>query len=166
MGMARHVFYALHHEADHSRIVGLLQSHAVEGNLTPSQAQWAKLKRGGDFATRRWVEEQLKGRSCTVVLIGKDTATQPLVHYAVNRSRQLKMGLLGIHIHGLNDEHGRPGEKGENVFDHPECGLGSISGKIPVFDPPGTDSQMVYRYIVDNIAQWADEAAALSRAWS
>jgi len=166
MGMARHVFYALHYEADRSRIAGLLQSHALEANPELSQADWAKLRRGGEFATRRWIEEQLKGRSCTVVLIGTHTAARPLVHYAIQRSRQLHLGLLGIYVHGLNDNRGLPSQKGENAFEHPECDLGSMSGKIPVYDPPGTDSQMIYRYIVDNMAQWADEAAALTRIWS
>jgi hypothetical protein len=163
--MARDVFYALHYALDRGRIAGLLESHALEANLEPSHADWAKIRRGGEFATRRWIEEQLKGRSCTVVLIGTHTASRPLVHYAVQRSRQLKLGLLGIHIHGLHDNH-LPSEKGENVFEHPECDLGSIGGKIPVYDPPGTDSQMIYRYIVDNMAQWADEAAGLTRTWS
>jgi len=164
--MARHVFYAFHYEADRSRLSDLLQSHALEPNLESSHAEWAKLRRGGEFATRRWIEAQLKGRSCTIVLIGKHTATRPLVHYAVQRSRQLKLGLLGIHIHGLKDDKGQQSERGENVFEHPECGLGSLSSKIPVYDPPETDSQLVYRYIVDHMAEWADEAAALMRTWS
>ena len=164
--MSRHVFYAFHYEADRSRVDDLLHSHALEANLEPSHAEWAKLKRGGEFATRRWIEAQLKGRSCTVVLIGKDTAARPLVHYAVQRSRELKLGLLGIHIPRLKDAQGLTSEKGENVFEHPECGLGSLGRKIAVYDPPGDDSQQVYRYIVDNMAQWADEAAALTRVWS
>jgi hypothetical protein len=33
-----------------------------------------------------------------------------------------------------------------------------------VYDPPETDSQLVYHYIVDNLADWADEAVARAQA--
>ena len=161
--MARHIFYAFHYDGDRSRVAGLLQNHALDANRECSAAEWAKLKRGGELATRRWIETELRGRSCTVVLIGKDTATRPLVQYAIKRSRELRLGLVGIYIHHLKDAQGMQSERGENPFERPECDLGSLGAQVPVFDPPETDSQLVYRYIVDNMAQWADEGTALMR---
>lgn len=164
--MSRHVFYSLHYEADRTRVTNLLASQVVEASREATEAEWLQLRRSGEFAIQRWLETQLKGRSCLIVLIGKDTASRPRVLHEIKRARQLHIGLLGVHIHHLKDANGQQSEKGENPFEHPESGLGSSASKVPVYDPPETDNQLTYRYIVDNIAQWADEAAALTRSWS
>jgi hypothetical protein len=163
--MARHVFYALHYDEDRTRVEGILASGALSGNTEASRAEWAKLHRAGDFAIQRWIETQLKGRSCTIVLIGAHSAMRPWVQYEIKRSRQLKLAMLGIHVHHLADAQGKQSQKGENPFEHPEADLGSGAAAIPVYDPPGTDSQLVYRYIADNIARWADDAVSERRHW-
>ncbi|MET0389257.1 MAG: TIR domain-containing protein [Polyangiales bacterium] len=158
--MARHVFYALHYDADHARVAGILRNPSLAANLEAKPAEWDKLKRSGDFGLKRWLEQQLKGRSCTVVLIGEKTATRPLIQHEIKRSWELKLALLGIHVHALKDAKGRQSSKGDNPFEHPATGLGELAGSIPVYDPPETDSQLAFRHIVDNMAQWAEEAAA------
>jgi hypothetical protein len=163
--MARHVFYALHYDADRTRVAGILESRALEGHLEATRVEWAKLQRSGDFAIQRWIENQLKGRSCTIVLIGTQTAMRPWIHYEIKRSRQLKLALFGIHVHHLTDAQGRQSEKGENPFEHPETGLGSGAAAIPVYDPPETESTLVYRHIADNMARWADDAVGQRRHW-
>lgn len=156
--MARHAFYALHYAEDRTRAAGILASRALIANTEASQAEWAKLQRSGDFAIQRWVENQLKGRSCLVVLIGTHTSSRPWVQYEIKRAKQLKLALLGVRIHRLHDAHGQASEPGENPFAHPNAGLAEDAQSVPVYDPPDADNATVYRYIVDNIAQWADDA--------
>lgn len=123
-------------------------------------AEWDKLKRSGALSVRRWIENTLKGRSCTVVLIGEKTAARPWIHYEIKRSAELGLGLLGVHIHHLKDKKGQTTGKGDNPFEHPDTGLGAEAARVPVYDPPEPDSKLVYHYIVDNLAAWADEAVA------
>ena len=159
--MARHVFYSLHYAADRARAAGILTSKVLVPNVEAAPAEWDKLKRSGDFAVRRWIENGLKGRSCTVVLIGAETATRPWVHYEIKRSAELGLGLLGVHVHQLKDVKGQITTKGPNPFEHPAAGLAAAAARVPVFDPPETDSKLAYHYIVDNLADWADEAVAV-----
>jgi hypothetical protein len=163
--MARHVFYSLHYAGDRSRVAGILRSQALDANVEASVEEWAKLQRSGNFAIKHWLEAQLKGRSCTIVLIGANTAMRPWVQYEIKRSRELKLALIGIHVHRLHDANGQESTKGENPFQHPETGLGSSASAVPVYDPPEQDSPLVYRHIVDNMARWADEAVAQRRPW-
>jgi hypothetical protein len=163
--MARHVFYALHYDEDRTRAAGILGSTTLDANLEASHAEWAKLQRSGDFAIQRWIEGQLKGRSCTIVLIGAHTNLRPWVQYEIRRSRQLKLALIGVRIHQLTDAQGHAADKGESPFEHPKCELGSGAGAIPVYDSPGGDSRLVQKYILENITRWADDAAAERRPW-
>jgi len=162
--MARHVFYSLHYALDRGRVASILSNTSLVANVEAKPEEWAKLVRSGDFAIKRWLEQQLKGRSCTVVLIGAETATRPLVHYEIQRSRALGLGLFGIHVHNLKDVKGQQSAKGANPFEHPASGLGSFASEVPVFDPPETESTLAYRYIADQLARWADEAVALAKA--
>jgi hypothetical protein len=161
--MARHVFYSFHYDADRTRVAGILTSKALEANLELKLAEWDKLKRSGEFGLKRWVESSLKGRSCTVVLIGEKTHLRQWVHYEIKRSAELGLGLLGVHVHHLKDARGKVATKGDNPFLHPHS-LGPAGASVPVYDPPEPDSQLAYHYIVDNIAQWADEAVAARTA--
>lgn len=158
--MSRHVFYSLHYDADRSRVATILTSKVLTGNVELKLAEWDKLKRGGEFALKRWVESSLKGRSCTVVLIGAHTASRPWIHYEIKRSAELGLGLFGVHVHQLKDGKGKVTSKGDNPFLHPAAGLGPAAAGVAVYDPPEPESQQTYHYIVDNLAAWADEAVA------
>lgn len=158
--MSRHVFYSLHYDADRSRVANILASKVLTANVELGKAEWDKLKRSGDFALKRWVESSLKGRSCTVVLIGAHTASRPWIHYEIKRSAELGLGLFGVHVHQLKDAQGKQTTKGDNPFLHPATGLGPAGASIAVYDPPELESQGAYHYIVDNLAAWADEAVA------
>jgi hypothetical protein len=162
--MARHVFYSLHYDADRSRVGSILASGALVANTEAKPDEWAKLKRSGDFAIQRWIDNQLRGRSCTVVLIGADTASRPWVHHEIKRSHELGLGLLGIHVHALKDAHGRQSSKGPSPFEHAASGLGDKGASVLVFDPPETDSKLAYRHIADHMAQWAEQAVAHAKA--
>jgi MTH538 TIR-like domain (DUF1863) len=160
MSKARHVFYSLHYDADRSRVAGILGASALQGNLEAKLPEWDKIKRSGDFAIKRWVENALKGRSCCVVLIGAQTASRPWVRYEIRRAHELKLAMFGIHVHHLADAKGLQSAKGDNPFEHPDSGLGGGAASVLVFDPPETESKLAYRHIVDNLADWAELAVA------
>jgi hypothetical protein len=162
--VARHVFYSLHYDADRARAELVRNIPGLSVNAEAKPAEWATLTRTGDFAVKRWFESQLRGRSCTIVLIGAQTASRPRILYEIKRSWELKLGLLGVHIHALKDAKGAPSSKGENPFLHAglgeHAGLGDIASAIHTYDPPESDAKLAYRYIADNLCKWVEQAVA------
>jgi hypothetical protein len=160
----RHIFYSLHYEADRSRAELVRNIKGLAPNPDAKDAEWATIKRTGDFAFKRWFEQQVRGRSCTIVLIGAETATRPAILHEIKRSWELGMGLLGVHIYALRDAKGLQGHKGENPFERPESGLGERASRSHVYDPPETDSKLAYRFIADHLAKWVEQAVAARAA--
>lgn len=158
--MSRHVFYSLHYEKDRSRVELIRKLADLVPNLEAKPAEWATLQRTGDFAIKRWFEQQTRGRSCTIVLIGAETATRKYVRYEIERSWQLGLGLLGIHVHNLKDDRGLSTTKGDNPFDAANLGASDIR----CYDPPEQDSKLAYRHIADNITRWVEQAVATRAA--
>ena len=77
---------------------------------------------------------------------------------------------MGIYIHKLKDHNGEISSKGENPFDYVyNNSMKKLSSIIKVYEPKvnyfdqmySTDktlSQLIYKNIGDNIAQWVDES--------
>lgn len=158
--MSRHVFYSLHYDADRTRAELIRKLAIAQPNLEAKPAEWATIKRGGDFAVKRWLEQQLRGRSCTIVLIGAETASRPWVRYEIKRSWELRLGLLGVHIHALKDAKDQQSRKGDDPFAQPDSGLGAQAGLVRSYDPPEADSKLSYRYIADHLEAWVEQAVA------
>jgi hypothetical protein len=160
----RHIFYSLHHEADRSRAELVRNIKGLTPNVDAKDAEWATIQRTGDFAFKRWFEQQVRGRSCTIVLIGTETAMRPAILHEIRRSWELRLGLLGVHIHALRDAQGLQANKGKNPFLQPESGLDEQASRSNVYDPPETDSKLAYRFIADNLAKWVEQAVAARAA--
>jgi len=159
-----HVFYSLHYEADRARTELIRSIAGLSPNLEAKPDEWATIKRTGDFAIKRWLEQQLRGRSCTIVLIGAQTAARPWVQYEIARSFQLKLGLFGVHIHQLKDAQGKQSSKGQNPFEQLAPELAAQAAQVRVYDPPESDSKLAYRYIADHLRKWVDLAVAARAA--
>ena len=56
------------------------------------------------------------GRSCTVVLVGSNTAGRKWINHEIIESWNDGMGVVGIHIHGLKNLDGKVATKGSNPF--------------------------------------------------
>lgn len=140
--MARRVFYSFHYEADSWRTSQVRNIGTIEGNRPVSDNAWEQVKRGGDKAIQNWIDGQLKGRSCTIVLIGANTAGRKWINYEIEKSWNEGKGLLGIHIHNLRDQDGSQSAKGKNPFDGFTLGNSQrkLSSIVPVYDPPYSDS--------------------------
>lgn len=162
--MSRHVFYSLDYTRDRSRAELIRKLPGFVANLEAKPQEWATIQRTGEFAYKRWFEQQIRGRSCTIVLIGKETATRGAIQHEITRSWQLGLGLVGVHIHALQDERGAQSEKGENPFVLAEPALGKDTALVRVYDPPESESKLAYRFIADNLAKWVEHAVATRRA--
>lgn len=158
--MARKVFYSFYFKEDNWRAAKVRNIGVVEGNQPVSDNEWEEIKKGGDEAIKRWIDEQLNGRSCTIVLIGTNTASRKWVKYEIEKSWNDGKGLLGIYIHNLKDKEGNQSTKGRNPFDDfiMKRDNSKLSSIVKTYDPPYTDSKKVYEYIQNYIESWVEEA--------
>ena len=97
----RQVFYSFHYDPDNWRAQQIRQIGAIEGNQPATPNNWEKVRRGGDRAIKQWIDGQMRGRSCTVVLVGSNTAGREYIDYEIVKSWNTGMGVVGIYIHGL-----------------------------------------------------------------
>lgn len=164
--MARNVFYSFAYAEDHSRAAQVRNIGAIHGNTPLRDNDWEAVKRGGDTAIKKWIEEQLDGTSCTIVLVGASTALRPWVNYEIERSWNRGRGVFGIRIHRLRNFAGQQGVRGANPFDelHFTGGLKrSLAYVVPLHDPLTTDSKEAYGQIARNIEQWVEAAIQLRK---
>jgi hypothetical protein len=158
--MPRRVFYSFHYEVDCHRAARIRNMGVVEGNTPATGNGWETITRGGDKRIQRWIDAQLYGKSCTVVLIGEETANRKWINYEIEASWNAGKGLVGIHIHKLKNLQREISRKGRNPFDSFNIGGSSkrLSSIVPVYNPPYTDSKDVYAHIKENLADWIEEA--------
>ena len=104
----------------------------------------------------KWIEDQLKGTSVTVVLFGAETYDRPWVRHEIKRSYELGKGLLAIDIH--NVKHPRTGVDvaGRNPLSYWQ--VAAPGGKVPM-----SSLYPSYDWVRDNgyanIADWIEKAA-------
>ena len=72
--MARKVFFSFHYKPDNWRASQVRNAGTVEGNKPVSDNDWEAITSSGDAEIRKWIDGQLSGKSCAVVLIGSATA--------------------------------------------------------------------------------------------
>ena len=166
--MKRRVFYSFHYAADSWRAATVRNIGVVEGNRPATDNKWEEVKRGGDQAIRNWIADQMRNRSCTLVLVGAQTAGRRWIDHEIKKSWEDGMGLAGIHIHGLRNQDRRISRKGRNPFDHfavedPNGFKRGLSSVAKCHDPPGTNSRQRYDWITDNLAAIAEEALRIRR---
>ena len=90
------VFYSFHYDNDVFRVQQVRNMGVVDGNAPVSANDWEQVKRQGDAAVERWIDESMKYRRCVVVLIGSETASRKWVNHEIRRAWELKKGLFGI----------------------------------------------------------------------
>ena len=118
--MARRVFYSFHYKPDATRASQVRNIGALEGNKPASDNDWEKVV--GGAAIKRWITGQMKGRSCTVVLVGAKTANRKWINHEIIESWNAGMGVVGIRIHGLKNTNGNIASRGNNPFDYTSFG--------------------------------------------
>ena len=137
----------------------------IEGNAPVSDNDWEAIARGGDKAIQKWIDQQLRGCSCAIVLVGQHTARRKWIDYEIKKSWDEGKGVFGIYIHRLKNIQGEQAVKGKNPFDHIKIpGLffeRNLANIAKVYEPPHRDSKKVYKYISDHISDWIDEAISI-----
>lgn len=158
--MARKVFFSFHYQPDCVRASQVRNIGVVEGNPSATDNDWETVARGGDLAIQKWIDNQLSGRSCTIVLIGKDTAGRKWINYEIEKSWNSSKGILGIYIHNLKNFSGAQTTMGSNPFSgfNLKNGTVALSSVVKAYNPPFSDSKDVYKYISDNLESWIEEA--------
>ncbi|MCX5512846.1 TIR-like domain-containing protein [Kaistia algarum] len=119
--MARKVFFSFHYARDVRRVVQVRNSWVVRPNseaqpfYDAAEFEEAKKRAGG---IEKWIEEQLKGTSVTVVLFGAETYDREWVRHEIKRSYELKKGILAIDIHRIKDPQLGADVQGKNPLDY------------------------------------------------
>lgn len=153
----RQIFYSFHFDNDVMRVQQVRNIGALEDNKPASPNQWEEVKRKGDASIEKWIDDNMKGRSCTVVLIGEETADRPWVKHEIKKAWEDGKGLLGIHINNLKCPRNGKGKNGKNPFDQFTF---KQRGKVVVpscYSPSINDA---YNDIAGSLEDWVEAAIA------
>ncbi len=158
--MARRTFFSFHYERDAWRASQVRNSWVTKPDRESAgfwdAAAWEEVKKKGEAAIHKWIDDQLKGTSVTVVLIGAETSLRPYVGYEIKQSHVKGNGMLGIYIHNIKDSNGRTDTKGANPFDNWTIERNGqkipLSSIYPTYDWVSDNGR-------DNIGAWIEAAA-------
>lgn len=171
--MRRRAFYSFHYADDVMRAAQVRNMGVIEGNRPASDNGWEKIKMGGDASIRRWIANEMHGKSVVIVLIGEQTAQRKWVRYEIKKAWEERKGLLGIHIHGLKVPIIGTCCKGKSPFDGivvrtgrrgflgmPMLAPTTLGRIVPVYNPQPSvfSGSTIYNSIKFNLADWIEEA--------
>lgn len=163
--MARKCFYSFHFKPDCWRAGTVRSIGAIEGNEPASDNDWEAITSGADKDAKieRWIAGQLLGKTCTIVLVGAETANRKWINHEIVKSWNAKMGVVGIRIHGLKNTHGLTALHGANPFDYVTHGPTKtlLSTIVKCYDPAGATSQERYDWICKHLANAVEEAIGI-----
>lgn len=152
----RKVFYSFHYDNDVFRVQQIRNMGVIEGDEPVSKNDWETVKKGGDKAIEKWIDDNMKYKSCVVVLVGKDTYKRPWVKHEIVKAWTDKKGLVGIYIHNLKDPKTGVCAMGTNPFEQFRFDNGEkLSDYVECHNPKSTDA---YNDIKDNLADWIEKA--------
>lgn len=149
--MKRRVFYSFHFDNDVMRVQQIRQMGALEGDEPVSPNTWEQIKRT-EKGVKDWIDQNLNGKSCLVVLIGSQTAERPWVKYEIQRAWELNKPIVGVYIHRMNcPRNGYP-------FDSFTFRRNGLVVKPLVYEPKASDA---YADIKANLSIWIENAIKL-----
>lgn len=112
----RKVFYSFHFDRDVFRVQMVRNMGIIEGDEPVQANKWEEIKRKPS-GVESWIDANLKGKTCLVVLIGTETASRPWVQYEIKRAWELGLAVVGVRIHGLDSMGKGTCASGPNPFD-------------------------------------------------
>jgi hypothetical protein len=151
--MARRVFFSFHYEEDAWK-AGIIRNSAqvYETKGFHDNVDWESIKRQGDSAIKKWIDNQLLGCSVTIVLIGAGTAERQWVKYEIQESRRQGMGLIGIQMTGMSERRGQQNISQIRDGANPFSVLGFNNVKIHKWINGTSDNRLL-------LPQWIEAAA-------
>lgn len=151
----RQVFYSFHFDNDVMRVQQIRNMGVLEGNTPVSVNDWEEVKKKGDAAIEKWIDDNMNYRSCVVVLVGEKTASRPWIKHEIKKAWKDGRGLLGIYVHNLKDPNTGTCSKGTNPFTQFPFKVGNTVYAIKCHDPKSDDA---YNDIKDHIETWIEDA--------
>ncbi len=160
------VFYSFHFDNDVFRVQQIRNIGVIDGNEPVSKNEWEQAQRtpGG---IERWIENEMKFKTCVVVLIGSETHLRPWVRYEIAKGWDSGKGVVGIYIHNLKDPrttssfpyYGKCAQ-GQNPFAQVMLQNGqTLAQYVPCFNPDPSDA---YNDVARNILNWIAQAAHMA----
>lgn len=154
----RQVFFSFHYKKDCRRTAQIRNIGVIEGNAPISDNDWETLKNTGDASVKKWIKDQMKMRSCVVVLIGEETASRPWIRYEIEEAWNSGKGVVGIYIHNVKDPVTGKCNKGKNPFENFTLENGEkLSDIVECFNPKADDA---YNDIATHISDLVEDAIA------
>lgn len=154
--MKRQVFFSFHYKRDYWRVGQIKNMGVIEGQKICNHNEWEEVKNRGDHAIRKWIDDNMKNRSCVIVLIGQETANRKWINYEITTAWNSGKALMGIYIHDLKDTCGNTDSKGKNPFDFIRLKNNeALSKYVPIFEP---DKNEAYNDIKSNLEKWIEYA--------
>ena len=159
--MGRSVFYSFHFDKDVMRVQQVRNIGAIDDNAPVSPNDWEQVKRGGDKAIEKWIQDNMNYRQCVVVLVGAETDSRPWVQYEIKKGWEDGRGVMGVHIHNLKCPRTGTSRKGVNPFARFTFRDGrNLSNIVKCYDPsPLFPNQS----IADNLEGWVEEAIVIRK---
>lgn len=156
--MARRVFFSFHFGNDAWRVAQIKNIGALDRNAPVTVNEWEEVKKGGERAIKKWIDDNMFGRSCVVVLIGSETYARPWVLYELQKAWNDGKGIVGIHIHNLLNQNQETSLEGPNPLDYVHNGTTPLSRIFKTYRTRATISTSVYAQISNNIDTWVEDA--------
>lgn len=153
----RQVFYSFHYANDVMRTQLIRNIGAIEGNSPASANEWETVKKGGDSAIQKWIDNAMQNRTCVIVLVGSETANRKWINYEIKKAWNEGKGLFGIYIHNIADPKTGTCKQGYNPFDYFTVGENKLSTIVKCYNPRAVDA---YNDIRNNISHWIEDAIA------
>lgn len=154
----RKVFYSFHFDNDVMRVQQVRNMGVIEGNTPVTANAWEEVKRKGTKAIEGWIDDNMKGKSCVIVLIGTETNKRPWVDYEIKKAWEDRKGLLGIHVHNLSCPNNGTCAQGTDPLSKYSFKVGDKVVKPKTYNPKSTDA---YNDIAKNIEAWIEDAIAI-----
>lgn len=158
--MARHTFFSFHYERDIWRASRVRNSWVTKEDREDAgfwdAASWEEVKKKGEDAIKKWINDQLVDTSVTVVLIGAETSNRDYVKYELERSWGKGNGIFGIYIHQMKDMDKSTDKKGNTyfgpIFTSTEDNKKYFHDRFKTYDWVDDDGY-------NNIGDWIEKAA-------
>ena len=159
--MTRKVFYSFHYDNDAWRAAQVRNMGVVDGSEPIRGNRWEDVKAKSDDEIEEWINDNLKDKSCLVVLIGEKTSERKWVKYEIETAWDLGKAVCGVYIHKLKNADGEQSEEGKNPFNKITVGNKNLSDIVPVFKSSYFISQNVYDDIKENLEDLVEEAISI-----
>lgn len=154
--MAKKCFLSFHYKPDNWRVQQVRNIGSIDEQPLLTSNKWEEVKKGGDDAIKKWIDDNMKGKSCLVVLVGEKTAGRKWVNYEIKKAWRDGLGVVAIRIHNLADSTGKQAGIGGDPFAGLTVDGVAVKGKI--HNPPFSTSTYVYNNIAENIEDWVNAA--------